>query len=210
MHREALQPADVAAFEAFLCGQLAAGAGAAAAPGAVLSSAHALSITHAWLHAMRGSSAAAGAGRHPETPELVRRAEAACLAALAEYGAAPGGGSGTGSGPGMGPESQPVSPPPAAEHAAAPGKAGKAGKAKPGAKAGSPSARPALEAAAAAGPGTGAGAGSAAEAAALAGARLLQLLLARGWCTAQDAAPAAWGAFWASCLCAYCSIPRAR
>ena len=207
--REALQPADVAAFEAFLCGQLAAGAGAAAAPAAVLSSAHALSITHAWLHAMRGSSAAAGAGCHPEPPELAQRAESACLAALAEYGAAPGGSSGSGSGLGSGSGSQPASPPPAAEHAADPGKAGKAAKAKPGAKAGSPSARPSLEASAATGPGTGSSAGSAAEGAALAGARLLQLLLARGWCTAQAAAPAAWGAFWASCLCAPGTCPGA-
>ena len=200
MCREALQPADVAAFEAFLCGQLAPGAGAVTAPAAVLSPAHALSITHAWLRAMRGASAAARVERQPEAAELVQRAESACLAVLSEYGAAPGGTSGSGSGSGSG--SQALTPAETAEHAADPGKAGKALKAKPGPKAGSPSARPAPEAAAAAGPGAGSGSGSGAEAAAVAAARLLQLLLARDWCKAQAAAPAAWAAFWASCVCA--------
>lgn len=201
MRREVLQAEDIAAFESFLCQQLAPQAGADSEAAAVLSPANALSVAHAWVHAVHRWGSVPPEPACVEDRELVQRAETACLAALLQAGpvqfspgSRPGLGLGSGSPPG---QARPL----VLEQA--PG----AGEPSRGSVNTIPHKTPKASTSALTLAPVLAGAGlrpGAKKAAAVAAALLLQLLLDQGQCPViGKAAPAAAAAFWATFSCAH-------
>lgn len=202
MCREVLQAEDIAAFESFLCQQLSPKAGADSESAAVLSPANALSVTHAWVHAVYQWGSVPPEPARMENRELVQRAETACLAALLQAGPAqftpgsrPGLGLGSGSPPGQARLSVPEQAPGAGEPSR--GKLNPKPYKSPKASTSALAPAPAL---------AGAGLRLGAKAAAVAAALLLQLLLDQGRCPViGKAAPAATAAFWATFAYAHTS-----